>query len=831
MKFSALTAMVLTLLAGNGIFSAASFARLLPEPMSHAQAAQVVAPDHDTVPRLLQFSATLKDAAARPLAGAASVTFALYAEQEGGTALWSEPQNVLADSNGHYSVLLGAATAAGIPAELFGTGQSRWLGVTVARHEEMPRVLLASVPYALRAADAETLGGLPASAYVTNESLAARITAPSSTTILTPQNSTAPAANANATNASSATTTAALPQATPTGVGTTNYVPLWTSTSALGNSLLYQTGGKIGVGTTTPTETLDVNGNSIFRGSFQLPAGHDATSASGFESHSFQFQASSYNSSTSASTTQSFGFRAEPLNNNTTNPSSQLDLFFIPNGGSEFINTGVSWSSTGIMTFAPGQTFAGASETLSNSLNLPNTTNGTTGVVNLGGLPIVNDYGSNTNIFVGQNAGGAFATSGGNNAALGAQALFSNQTGHDNVAVGNQALFDNSTGQENTAIGSQALNLNKNGFENTAVGYAALQSGVSSGDNVAVGAYALTASTGGLNVAVGFQAGVNMTTGGSNTVIGAEAQIPGAFFNSTAIGASSLAGASNVVVLGSIKNVNNAAVSAHVGIGITTPNFPLQVIDDGASGAGIEGFSNIAGDSAIMGISNPLTGDSNGGYFVSSSPNGSAVVGINGGGGYGAYFSTSSASTGSAIAAVTPNSAGLAGQFLGNVSVSGTLSKGAGNFKIDDPIDPGGKYLSHSFVESPDMMDIYNGNVVTNAKGYAVVTLPEWFEALNSDFRYQLTPVGQFSQAMIARKIKDRKFTIRTSRPHVEISWQVTGIRHDAYAVAHRIPTEEVKPPNEQGHYLHPELFGAGPEQGIGATAIASNAAAGSKNH
>ena len=125
-----------------------------------------------SVPRLVQFAGTLKDAWARPVSGVASVTFAIYAEQDGGTALWSETQNVIAESNGHYSAVLGAATAKGVPAELFGAGQSRWLGVTIARQQEMPRILLASVPYALKAADAETLGGRPASAYVTTQSLA-----------------------------------------------------------------------------------------------------------------------------------------------------------------------------------------------------------------------------------------------------------------------------------------------------------------------------------------------------------------------------------------------------------------------------------------------------------------------------------------------------------------------------------------------------------------------------------------------------------------------------------------------------------------------------------
>ena len=124
----------------------------LPQQAANAESVRVATPSEqatESVPRLVQFNGTLKDSASRPVVGVASVTFAIYADQDGGSALWTETQNVIADANGHYNALLGGATAAGMPAELFGTGQSRWLGVTIARQPEMPRVLLASVPYAL----------------------------------------------------------------------------------------------------------------------------------------------------------------------------------------------------------------------------------------------------------------------------------------------------------------------------------------------------------------------------------------------------------------------------------------------------------------------------------------------------------------------------------------------------------------------------------------------------------------------------------------------------------------------------------------------------------
>lgn len=151
----------------------------------------------------------------------------------------------------------------------------------------------------------------------------------------------------------------------------------------------------------------------------------------------------------------------------------------------------------------------------------------------------------------------------------------------------------------------------------------------------------------------------------------------------------------------------------------------------------------------------------------------------------------------------------FAGIFVGNVSISGSLAKSSGSFKIDHPLDPANKYLYHSFVESPDMLNIYNGNVTLDAAGEATVTLPEWFEALNKDFRYQLTAIGAPGPNLyIAQEVRNNSFTIAGGSAGMQVSWQITGIRQDAYANANRIPVEQDKPADERGTYIFPELYG-----------------------
>ncbi len=100
-----------------------------------------------------------------------------------------------------------------------------------------------------------------------------------------------------------------------------------------------------------------------------------------------------------------------------------------------------------------------------------------------------------------------------------------------------------------------------------------------------------------------------------------------------------------------------------------------------------------------------------------------------------------------------------------------------------------------------------------NERGEATVRLPEWFETLNTDFRYQLTVIGQFAQAIVAREIQSNEFSIRISAPNVKVSWQVTCVRQFAYARAHPLVVEQEKNANERGFYIHPELYGASAEK------------------
>ena len=846
------------------------------------------------VPPLIQFSGVATDEGGNTMSGVVSITFSLYSSQQGGEPLWAETQkNVELDLTGHYSVQMGITKANGVPTTLFTTGEARWMGIRIAEQTEQPRVLLLSVPYAMKAGDAATIGGLPPSAFM--------LAAPGMGS----------AASATTFIGSTAASTDTPASGDVTGTGTANFIPLWTTTSNIANSVLFQSGtgatAKIGVNNTAPATTLDVKGAGTIRGILNLPATGVATTAAGKNSQPLNLAASSFNSTSSTALNQTFQWLAEPASNDTTAPSGTLNLLF-GEGATKPSETGLHITSNGQITFATGQTFPGTGTgngTVTSVASGAGLTGGpimSTGTLSIDTTVVPQLAAANT--FTGnQTVNGNLSTTGtvtGSSFQIGSNLFdygsYANQnaflgfagnstmTGIRNTAAGVLALSSNTTGGVNTAIGYNALLSNTAGNSNVAVGWAANLGTTTGTGNVAVGASSLPFNTiGSSNTAIGEAAGQTpggvSLTGTRNTALGADTLFgTGTLSNATAVGADAEVTESNAMVLGS---------GVMVGIGTTAPAFSLDVHGTGnftgavafgspitfASGQTFPGTGTITGVTAgtdltgggtsgtitlnlntaatnalyaQLATANTFTGNQTvngnvsatgfvtGGGFggntisaITSALN-NAVYGNNtatsGSGANGGFFTTSSPE-GTGVVGVNTGTGGndYAGFFQGNVFITGSLSKGSGSFQIDHPLDPANKFLYHSFVESPDMMNIYNGVATLDARGSVWITLPDYFEALNQDFRYQLTSMGRPQPSLyVAREISGNRFRISGGKSGGKVSWQVTGVRHDAYADAHRIQVEVEKPPQEQGRYLHPELFGAPAEQAIGYPAQAA---------
>ncbi|MFZ5803521.1 MAG: beta strand repeat-containing protein, partial [Acidobacteriota bacterium] len=263
----------------------------------------------------------------------------------------------------------------------------------------------------------------------------------------------------------------------------------------------------------------------------------------------------------------------------------------------------------------------------------------------------------------------------------------------------------------------------------------------------------------------------------------------------------------------------SAANNGHGVVGVAgTGTAAYGVYGSSTSGAGVYG-SSYSG-TGVYGSSGGWYGV----YGESTKSDGSGVMGVanTGSAAHGVWGESTSGcgvcgSSTSGHGVRGWSSTGYAGYFDGNVQVNGNFSAtGVKNFLIDHPLDPEHKYLRHACVESNEVVNVYSGNVITDEDGRAVVELPEWFEALNKDFRYQLTAIGRFAQAIVEEEIHNNRFVIRTNMANVKVSWQVTAVRNDAYMRAHPMKVEEEKPAEEQGTYLHPKEWGQPEEKGRG---------------
>jgi hypothetical protein len=532
------------------------------------------------VPPLVKFSGVLSDGNGKPLASTVGLTFSLYKDEQGGSPLWLETQNVQSDQTGHYSVLLGSTTSQGLPGDLFISGEARWVGVQPQGRPEQPRVLLPSVAYALKAQDAQTIGGLPPSAFV----------------LAAPTGNAATGSNDHAASSASPPSSSGV---TTTG-GTVNTLPLWTTATNIQSSAITQTGSgktaKIGINNSKPASALDVKGGSTIRGLFSLPATGTATSAAGFDSQPMDLAASAFNSGTSTAVPQTFQWQAEPVGNDTSNASGSLNLLF-GQGTSKPTETGLNIASNGQITFVPTQTFPGTGTITgvnttsgsgltgggtSGALNLSLTNgcsggqvlqwNGSAWVCASAGNGTITGVTAGTDLTGGGNSGtvtlnldttkvpqlntantftgnqtvsGNLSATGavtGNSFQIGSNLFafgtYANQdaflgfagnttsTGTYNTGVGYTALTNNTTGGQNTAVGATALALNTMGYANTAIGDGALANDAGDGtlngsDNTAVGVYALLGNTVGYyNAALGGSALQANTTGAGNTASG-----------------------------------------------------------------------------------------------------------------------------------------------------------------------------------------------------------------------------------------------------------------------------------------------------------------------
>jgi hypothetical protein len=247
-----------------------------------------------------------------------------------------------------------------------------------------------------------------------------------------------------------------------------------------------------------------------------------------------------------------------------------------------------------------------------------------------------------------------------------------------------------------------------------------------------------------------------------------------------------------------------------------------------ARAIGVLGHNASPGGAGVAGYSLTASGQNSGVYGEARGPTTAGVTGFNMSasgfsfGVQGDSFSPAGAGVFGHGTATTTENYGVYGETesLSNgwgVYAEGNLgASGLKLFHIDHPLDPANRYLNHYCAEGPEPRLIYQGNATLNGAGEAWVDLPPYFEAINSDYHYHLTPIGAPAPLLhVATEIEGNRFRIAGGSPGGRVSWTVTGVRSDAYTRAHAKPVEEDKPAEHMGRYLHPHLFGAPDEAAI----------------
>ena len=565
-------------------------------PLNVAQTATQTA---SALPRLVRFGGTVKDLDGNPLTGVVGITFALYSARTGGAALWLESQNVTADSNGRYAVLLGSTKPDGLPADLFTSEQAHWVGVQVSGQAEQPRVLLVSAPYALKAGDAETIGGLPPSAFV----------------LSTPPTIGSATASSPAGGGAESVSPATTSDVTTTG-GTVDAIPLFFTATSIQNSLLTQTG----------TTAVNVGGK------LNLPATAAATKTVGADSRPLDFVASSFSSSTSTPVNQTFQWQAEPAANDTSSPSGTLNLLY-GLGATAPSETGLKLSSKGIFTFAAGQTFPGTGDGTVTSV--------ATGL-GLKGGPITKTgtLAIDTTVVPQLSTVNTFAT---------------NQTINGSLTVDNGASVGGSNGTEALFVlqlgtGSGMVS-DVGGKGNGVVGNANVGNGIVGNATTGTGVVGNSTATSGKTTGV---AGTNASSAG----YGVEGTSPnvGVFGNGTGSGGIGLDGHGTFIGAKGISSGSSGVTrgiygqnSSPSGYGVegTSGNVGVYGTSAGASAtgaghgnAGVWGDSGGAANSGYAGVLGTADGNS-AGWFLNNGTSSTVVARNSGNGPAGAFFSDS----------------------------------------------------------------------------------------------------------------------------------------------------------------------------------------------